>query len=30
VIAGHVLVSGEIPRVTDYETGLPGQVCARV
>ena len=26
VIAGHVLVSGEIPRVTDYETGLPGQV----
>ncbi len=27
VIAGHVLVSGEIPRVTDYETGLPGQVC---
>jgi 7,8-dihydropterin-6-yl-methyl-4-(beta-D-ribofuranosyl)aminobenzene 5'-phosphate synthase len=27
VIAGHVLVSGEIPRVTDYETGLPGQVA---
>jgi 7,8-dihydropterin-6-yl-methyl-4-(beta-D-ribofuranosyl)aminobenzene 5'-phosphate synthase len=26
VIAGHVLISGEIPRVTDYETGLPGQV----
>lgn len=26
VIAGHVLVSGEIPRVTGYETGLPGQV----
>ena len=27
VIAGHVLVSGEIPRVTAYETGLPGQVA---
>ncbi len=27
VIAGHVLVSGEIPRVTAYEAGLPGQVC---
>ncbi|MBR0659567.1 MBL fold metallo-hydrolase [Neoroseomonas oryzicola] len=27
VIAGHVLVSGEIPRVTDYEVGLPGQVA---
>jgi 7,8-dihydropterin-6-yl-methyl-4-(beta-D-ribofuranosyl)aminobenzene 5'-phosphate synthase len=27
VVAGHVLVSGEIPRVTDYETGLPGQVA---
>lgn len=26
VIAGHVLVSGEIPRVTPYEVGLPGQV----
>jgi 7,8-dihydropterin-6-yl-methyl-4-(beta-D-ribofuranosyl)aminobenzene 5'-phosphate synthase len=27
VIAGHVLISGEIPRVTEYETGLPGQVA---
>lgn len=27
VIAGHVLVSGEIPRVTAYEVGLPGQVA---
>ncbi len=27
IVAGHVLVSGEIPRVTDYETGLPGQVA---
>ena len=27
VIAGHVLVSGEIPRVTEYEVGLPGQVA---
>lgn len=27
VIAGHVLVSGEIPRVTEHETGLPGQVA---
>lgn len=27
VIAGHVLVSGEIPRVTGYEVGLPGQVA---
>lgn len=27
VVAGHVLVSGEIPRVTDYEAGLPGQVA---
>ena len=27
VIAGHVLVSGEIPRVTAYEAGLPGQVA---
>ncbi len=27
VVAGHVLVSGEIPRVTDYEIGLPGQVA---
>ena len=27
VIAGHVLISGEIPRVTAYETGLPGQVA---
>lgn len=26
VIAGHVLISGEIPRVTAYEVGLPGQV----
>jgi len=26
VVAGHVLVSGEIPRVTEYEVGLPGQV----
>jgi 7,8-dihydropterin-6-yl-methyl-4-(beta-D-ribofuranosyl)aminobenzene 5'-phosphate synthase len=27
VIAGHMLLSGEIPRVTDYEVGLPGQVA---
>lgn len=27
VIAGHLLISGEIPRVTEYEVGLPGQVA---
>lgn len=26
VVAGHIAISGEIPRVTGYETGLPGQV----
>jgi len=25
--AGHLLISGEIPRVTSYEVGLPGQVA---